>query len=149
MEAMNLEILEFSAGGHSYGINIGNIREILPYDKTPVPVYGAHPFIEGLIMPRDYLIPIIDVVKILNLKDIEDHKEEMLIVTTYQNIGIHVDRVVGIYRVSSEDILSPGKDLTTSNKQAISGILKIDDRTIEILDIETILRDINPDIKFA
>ena len=71
----------------------------------------------------------------------------MLIVTTYQNIGIHVDRVVGIYRVSSENILSPGKDLTTSNKQAISGILKIDDRTIEILDIETILRDINPDIK--
>ena len=33
-----LEILEFTVGGNSYGINVAKVREILPYQvPTPVP----------------------------------------------------------------------------------------------------------------
>ena len=54
-----LEILEFTLGGNSYGINVAKIREIIPYQAvTPVP--NAHPSIEGIFMPRDVMITAID-----------------------------------------------------------------------------------------
>ena len=54
-----LEVLEFTLNGNSYGINVAKIREIIPYQAvTPVP--NAHPSIEGIFMPRDIMITAID-----------------------------------------------------------------------------------------
>ena len=53
-----LEILEFTIGDNSYGINVAKIREILPYQK-PTLVPNAHPCIEGIFMPRDMIITIL------------------------------------------------------------------------------------------
>ena len=54
-----LEVLEFTVGNCSYGINVAKIREIIAYQSvTPVP--NAHPFVEGVFMPRDVIITAID-----------------------------------------------------------------------------------------
>ena len=45
-----LEVLEFTVGGRSYGINVAKIREIIAYmPVTPVP--NAHQFVDGFFMP--------------------------------------------------------------------------------------------------
>jgi two-component system chemotaxis response regulator CheV len=141
-----IEILEFKAGGNSYGIDVSDIKEILTYDKKPTPVPNAHPFIEGIIMPRDFLIPIIDFVASLKLADVDDKKHEMLIVTGINdlNIAVHVDSVSGIHRIVNTDITKPGKKLTTSQKDVITGILAYEDRKIEIVDLRKIIKNINP-----
>jgi two-component system chemotaxis response regulator CheV len=143
-----IEILEFKAGGNSYGIEVGDIREILSFDKKPTPVPNAHPFIEGIIMPRDFLIPIIDLKKCLNLEDKDEFKNEMLIVTGVNNlnIAIHVDSVCGIHRIATSNIAKPGKMLSTSQKNVITGIIKIEDKMIEIVDIRKIIVNINPEV---
>lgn len=143
-----LEFLEFKAGGNHYGINVNEIKEILPYNKKPTPVPNSHPLIEGIIMPRDFLIPIVDLVKSLNLVDVDNFKREMLIVTGYfdMNIAFHVDSVVGIHRVTSADIMKPGKKLSTSVKGIVSGILNCDDKKIELLELKSIINGINPNI---
>ena len=57
-----LEVLEFTLGNNHYGINVAKIREILTYQPiTPVP--NAHPSIEGIFMPRERLITVIDLAK--------------------------------------------------------------------------------------
>lgn len=146
-EMSELEILEFKSGGNSYAIYVSDIREILTYNK-PTLVPNAHPFIEGIIMPRDFLIPIIDLKKCLNLPDTEDLKNEMLIVTRINNlnIAIHVDSVCGIHRIINSDIAKPGKMLSTSQKNVIIGIIKDDDKMIEIVDLRKVISNINPEV---
>lgn len=147
-KAKEIEILEFRAGGHSYGINVNEIREILPYNKKSVSIPNAHPCIEGIIKPRDFLIPIIDLVKILKLQDVDDYRNEMLIVTSISdlNIAIHVDSVKGIHKAMSNEISKPGKKLSTSYKAAVEGILPYEDYNIEVLDYRKIIKEINPEV---
>lgn len=150
-ENREIEILEFHAGGNSYGIDIKDIREILPYDKKSRKIPNAHPYIEGVVMPRDFVIPVIDLVASLKLEDVVDKKNEMLIVTSIKdmNIGFHVDHVDGIDRSTTANITKPGKKLSTSVKNAVTGILNINGKEIEILELRNIISDINPDIVFS
>lgn len=143
-----LEILEFKAGGNSYAINVGDIKEILAYETKPTPVPNTHPFIEGVLMPRDFLIPVIDLKKYLNLADIDTNKNEMIIVTGIGdlNIAIHVDSVCGIHRRSSSDIKKPGKMISANQKFAVTGIIKMDDKIIELIDFRKVITSINPEI---
>jgi two-component system chemotaxis response regulator CheV len=143
-----IEILEFRAGGNSYGVSVSDIREILPYNIKPTPVPNSHPFIEGIIMPRDFLIPIVDFTKSLKLADVEELLTEMLIVTGINdlNIAFHVDSVKGIHRVASSDVTTPGKKLTTSLKDAVIGILEREDRKIEVIDFRKVINGINPEV---
>ncbi len=146
--AKEIEVLEFRAGGNSYGINVNDIREILPYNKKPIVIHNAHPYIEGIIKPRDFIISIINIVKCLKLTNSDEYKNEMLIVTSINNLNVafHVDSVKGIYRVLSSDIVKPGKKVTTSFKEAVEGVMTQDDREIEILNYRTIMKEVNPDI---
>ncbi|HWT73149.1 MAG TPA: chemotaxis protein CheW [Mobilitalea sp.] len=143
-----VEILEFKAGGNSYGMNVSDVKEILSYSNKPTLIPNSHPFIEGIIMPRDFIIPIINFISSLKLKDIDEEKNEMLIVTEIndQNIAIHVDSVVGIYRVMNTDISKPGKKLSTSQKDYVIGILNREDRHVEIVELRKIIKDINPEV---
>jgi len=149
-ETRDIEILEFHAGGNSYGVDISDVREILPYDKSPRRIPNSHPHIEGVVKPRDFIIPIIDLVSYLKLEDVENKENEMLIVSNIKNmnIGFHVDAVDKIHRTSTANITKPGKKLSTSVKKAVTGILNIDKRKIEILDLRYIISDINPNIVF-
>jgi two-component system chemotaxis response regulator CheV len=109
---------------------------------------NANPCIEGIIKPREFLIPIIDLVKVLKLGNVDEYKNEMLIVTSISdlNIALHVDSVRGIHRVISNEITKPGKKLSTTFKAAVQGILTHEDYVIEILDYRMIFREVNQEV---
>lgn len=141
-----LEVLEFKVGDNSYGINVAKIREILTYQKvTPVP--NAHEGIEGIFMPRDVMITAINLNKVLNIPGSKDTTADMMIVTNFNklNIGFHVQSVVGIHRVSWADIIVPDSTLNIDNTGVATGVVKINDRLIIILDFEKIVADISPE----
>ena len=71
-----LEILEFKVGSNYYGINVAKIKEILSY-KEPTPIPNAHPCVEGIFMPRDVIISIIDLAKNLNLAPSTDKSKDV------------------------------------------------------------------------
>ncbi len=139
-----LEILEFKIGDNFYGINVAKVREILPYQK-PTPIPNAHPFIEGIFMPREDIITLVDLAKALHVTENEnsDKTSHMNVVTNFNklNIAFHVHGVVGIHRVSWEDINKPDKTINSS----ATGILKWENKLIAILDFERIIADINPE----
>ncbi len=141
-----LEVLEFIVGTNHYGINVAKIKEILPY-KQPTPIPNAHPCIEGIFMPRDSIITIIDLGKSLNLPPSENTRSDMYIVTNFNklNIAFHVNDVVGIQRVSWADITKPDESISNSGKGVATGIIKLSDKLIVILDFEKIVSDISPE----
>ena len=139
-----LEVLEFTLDGNSYGINVAKIREIIPFQQvTPVP--NAHPSIEGIFMPRDTMITAIDLKNCLQRGTASDGG--LFIVTNFNKLDIafHVDSVVGIHRVSWTDIIRPDATVTNKADGVSTGIIKVNGKLIIILDFEKIITDINPE----
>ena len=139
-----LEVLEFTLDGNSYGINVAKIREIIPFQEvTPVP--NAHPSIEGIFMPRDIMITAIDLRNCLQRGTSEPGG--LFIVTNFNNLDIafHVDSVIGIHRVSWSDIIKPNATVSNAEEGISTGIIKIQDKLIIILDFERIVTDISPE----
>ena len=139
-----LEVLEFELDGNPYGINVAKIKEIIPYQRvTPVP--NAHPSIEGIFMPRDTMITAIDLKNCLQRG--VSKEGGLFIITSFNKLDIafHVDQVRGIHRVSWENIIKPGATVSSAEESISTGVVKIDDRLIIILDFEKIVADINPE----
>lgn len=141
-----LEVLEFTVANNHYGINVAKIREITTYQSvTPVP--NSHPGIEGIFMPRDSMITVVNLARELGLNKSTNFDDDMLIITNFNklNIAFHVDNVLGIHRVSWADIIKPDNTINTSEMGVATGIIKIDRKLIIILDFEKIVADISPE----
>lgn len=139
-----LEVLEFTLGENHYGINVAKIREILTYQAiTPIP--NAHPSVEGIFMPRDTMMTVIDLKSCLGLPPAEEGG--LFIITNFNklNIAFHVDEVIGIHRVSWEDIIKPDSTINTEDNSASTGVIKLGEKLVVILDFEKIVTDISPE----
>lgn len=141
-----LEILEFRVGSNYYGINVAKIREILPY-QVPTPIPNADARIEGIFMPRDEIISIVDLSRVMNLPAAQSTAGDMYIVTNFNNLNtaFHVQGVEGIHRVSWGDIIEPDSTINASGMGMATGIVRIEGRLIIILDFEKIVAEINPE----
>ncbi len=139
-----LEILEFSVAGSSYGINVAKIKEIIRYFE-PTVIPNSHPSIEGVIMPRDTMITTIDLRNCM-LKG-QSEPDGLFIVTNFNKLDIafHIDEVLGIHRVTWEDINRPSITGSVDDSSIASGLIKVNDKLIVILDFEKIVTDISPE----
>lgn len=141
-----LEVLEFVIGINHYGINVAKVREIVPYEKiTPVP--NAHEYVEGIFMPRDTMISVVNLAKVTGNYNCCHSDSDMLIITNFNklHIGFHVEQVAGIHRVSWEHIIVPDATINSVDHGITTGVIKMDDRIIIILDFEKIISDISPE----
>ena len=139
-----LEVLEFKLGSSYYGINVAKIREILSYMPiTPIP--NAHPCVEGIFMPRDTMMTVINLRKCLGMPDLDT--DGLFIITNFNklNIAFHVDQVIGIHRVSWEEIIKPDSTINTQDNSASTGVIKLGEKLVVILDFEKIISDISPE----
>ena len=139
-----LEILEFALGDNHYGINVAKIKEILQYSQvTPVP--NSHPSVEGIFMPRDVMITVINLRRCLGMPDAE--VDGLFIITNFNklNVAFHVDQVIGIHRVSWEEIIKPDSTLNGQDGSVSTGVIKMNDRLVVILDFESIVSTISPE----
>lgn len=141
-----LEVLEFTLGKNHYGINVAKIREILSYQPvTPIP--NAHPSVEGIFMPRDIMITVINLKNCLGLADDSVEERGLFIITNFNklNIAFHVDEVIGIHRVSWADIIKPDSTINAEHNGVSTGVIKLEDKLVIILDFEKIVTDISPE----
>lgn len=141
-----LELLEFVVGNQHYGINVAKISELCPYVE-PTLVPNSHEFIEGIFMPRERIITVIDLAKALGVRKSADTSKDMYIITNFNKIhtAFHVDKVLGIHRVSWGDVVKPDSTISRQGKGIATGITKIDGKIIIVLDFEKIVTEINPE----
>lgn len=141
-----LEVLEFVIGNNHYGINVAKIKEIVPH--TPVtPIPNAHTCVEGIFMPRDSIITVVDLEKVVKAAPSADVNKDMFIITNFNklNVAFHVHSVVGIHRVSWADIITPDSTVSSVDSGIATGIIKINGKLVVILDFERIVSDISPE----
>ncbi len=142
-----LEILEFIVGGHYYGINVAKIREIITHQPlTPIP--NGHPFVEGAFSTRGETISVVNLARALGFPEEETAQQDMFLITNFNGIstGFHVHGVVGIHRVNWSQIIKPDSMISNSSGSVITGIVNIDQKLVLILDFESIVAEISPEV---
>lgn len=141
-----IEIMQFTIFGELYGINVAKVREIMMADKVK-PVPHSHPAVEGIFKPRDILLTVISLPKYLTGDGGETHDRDLFIITNFNkmNIAFRVHTVVGISRISWEDIQKPDKALSNGEEGVATGIAQCGGRLVTILDFEKIVTEIAPE----
>lgn len=138
-----LELLEFYVGKEDFGINIAKVSEIMTYQEiTPIP--SAPEEVEGVFMPRDKLITVVDLHTVLGIEKPAGN-DGLLIICEFNQLDIafHVSKVEGISRISWNSIEKPPTVANNSEKGVATGIAKVDGKIIIILDFEHIIASLH------
>jgi two-component system chemotaxis response regulator CheV len=151
-----LEIVEFymneapRKGGEGfersyYGINVAKVLEILRMpDLTELPEI-SHPAVLGAFNLRNRIIPLVDLGAWLRKKIVETEAPK-IIVTEFNKVttAFRVSGVTRIHRVSWGNVESPNFYVSSLAANSITGVVKIKDRIIYILDMEKIVAELSP-----
>ena len=138
-----IEIMEFMIYGELYGINVAKVTEIMMSDKVK-PIPHSHPVVEGIFKPRE---TVIDLPKYLTGRESEKDEKDLFIVTNFNKMfaTFRVHSVVGISRISWNDIQKPDKTISGGDEGVATGIAQTDGVLVTILDFEKIVSEIAPE----
>jgi two-component system chemotaxis response regulator CheV len=138
-----LELLVFEVGDSTFGINIAKVVEIMiNMDVTPVP--NSPDEVEGVFIPRDKLISVIDLHKVIKTEKHDDNNIFVICEFNKITVAFRVGRVDGIQRIKWSDISDPPMGTSASEGAGIStGVVKIDGKIIIIMDFEKIVSRLN------
>lgn len=141
-----LEVMEFTIAGSSFGINVAKVTEIMKYAKVN-PMPHSHPNVEGVFKPRKSIITVIDLSGYMGLPPSENQDRDMFIITGFNKIttAFHVHTVEGIHRISWSNIEKPDVTIYGGQDGLATGIAKVGDKLITIIDFEKIIFDIAPE----
>jgi purine-binding chemotaxis protein CheW len=106
---------------------------------TSVPQTPA--FVKGLINLRSTVIPVIDLRIRFGLPENEatDQSRIMVVHVGDKTIGIIVDAVSEVLRVSSDQIAPPPPTVVSLGTEYLTGLVKLDKHMLILLDIEKAL----------
>ncbi len=136
------QLVVFSLAAETYGVDIGTVQEIMRMqDITRVP--KTPEFVEGVINLRGKVIPVVDLRKKFSLEVTEYTKETRIVWVNIggQDIGMIVDAVTEVLRISDESVEPPSSVITGSDSEYLKGIAKLDDKMIILLDLDSMLSD--------
>lgn len=137
-----LQLVSFNVGKEEYAINIHNIQSIIRMvELTKIP--NSPEFIIGVINLRGQVIPIIELSLKLGLKNNEYGKNSRFIIVEFKNtvIGFLVDNVNEVLRIPSNMLDEIPDIISETNKENISSVIKLDNRLILLLDIDSLISE--------
>jgi purine-binding chemotaxis protein CheW len=145
-----IQLVTFKVGGEEYGVDIRCITEVVrPLKITPLPRMPE--FIEGVVNLRGVIIPIVDLRKRFALSQVVENLKKMRMLIIQGAIpgasGAASEALLGLMVDSVQEVLHlPGKDIEATPEAAkgqyagfITGVGKVGDRLIILIDITKIL----------
>jgi purine-binding chemotaxis protein CheW len=141
-----LQVVSFRLGGEEYGLEILRVQEIIRMGGlTRVP--NSRKFVEGVINLRGKVIPILGLRKRFGLEARPSDTGTRIIVVEVAGevIGFEVDSVSEVLRIPVETIEPPPR-LSRHNNEYVSGVGKLQDRLLLLLDIDRVLTEPPPEL---
>ncbi len=142
---MERQLVVFELANEHYGVDIAAVESIIKMQPiTAVP--QAPPFVEGITNLRGSVLPVMDLRKRFalgiggsNAEIAHDEKRIVVVSMDGMKIGMIVDAVSEVLRVQDEAIEPPPPMVTTINSAFITGIAKVGERLIILLDLAKVL----------
>jgi purine-binding chemotaxis protein CheW len=138
--AAELRLITFTAGPETFVLDIMGLRQIIPYTgSTTVPTAPA--FIEGIIVLRNEVIPIVDLRARL-YPQLQERPEQPLVLITHSSagmIGLKVDAVRRIINMSTDALLPPPPIIRGIRGELLIAIVPYEEEVYLLIDVENIL----------
>lgn len=134
------QFIKFKVGDETFGIKITEIFQIIkPQEVFKVPNTPA--FVEGLLNLRGKVLTVFNLRKRFNMPEKENDDNTKIIIVNMNGmlLGFTVDSVTEIVRVPDEEIESTPPVLQNFDRRFLSGVAKLDDKLILLLDFEKVL----------
>ncbi|HLG73558.1 MAG TPA: chemotaxis protein CheW [Chloroflexota bacterium] len=134
------QLVVFRLGEDYFAMLISSVNEIIRLQKiTPVP--KAPPFVEGVTNLRGRVIPVIDLRKRFGVEPKPDGQMARIIVVEQGErlLGMMVDAVDEVLTVPSNTIEPVDEMVVSVDSQFLSGIVRLEDRLIIMLDQDQVL----------
>ncbi|MCD6163530.1 MAG: chemotaxis protein CheV [candidate division Zixibacteria bacterium] len=144
-----LRILEYAIDGQSFGINILKVQKIVAQPECLTSTMNTHPSIKGIFKDNDIIIPLIDLGGFLGLENKEDNSAKKVVVTEFFGHlnGFLVDSVKWIHHFHWENVINANDILKTIKQKYVISIVKPDgERMVPLLDYETIILELCPNL---
>ncbi|WP_297209079.1 chemotaxis protein CheW [Thermodesulfovibrio sp.] len=135
-----LQLVTFTLGGEEYAVDILKVQEINRMKEiTRVP--NAPYYVEGVINLRGKVIPVVSLRKFFGLPEEEDRLKQKIMIMDIQGVtmGLIVDTVSEVLRISSSIVEPPPAMTSSVSSEFISGIAKLEDRLIILLDMDRLI----------
>jgi two-component system chemotaxis response regulator CheV len=137
-----LELLLFRLdGGQQFGINVFKVREVLKCPSVR-PVPHSNPHVRGVMHTRGQTVTIIDLASVLGLPPLVASPDDFVIITEYNGRvqAYLVSQVERIVSLRWNEIHPPPHGI--GNHNYLTAVVNIDDKLVEILDVERVLAEI-------
>ncbi|MGE3961712.1 MAG: chemotaxis protein CheW [Dehalococcoidia bacterium] len=134
------QVVVFELGDEKYGTDINTVREIIRM-PTVTQMPGTPEHVRGVINLRGRVIPVVDLRTRFRLAATELTPDTRVLVVDIngENIGVVVDAVTEVRRISSSSVEAPGATTTTEESFYIEGIAKQEEHLLILLDLERAL----------
>jgi len=135
--AQILQLVTFTLAGEEYAVDILKVQEINRMKEiTRVP--NAPYYVEGVINLRGKVIPVVSLRKMFGLPEEEDRSQQKIMIMDIQGVtmGLIVDTVSEVLRISTSIVEPPPAMTYSVSSEFISGIAKLEDRLIILLDMD-------------
>lgn len=128
-----------------FGINVAKVMQVIETPNLEPPESAPHPSFMGTIPLRDLILPVLDLSVWLEL-NMPKTERDIVIVTEFSKsvTGFLVSGVTEIHRVGWGEVIPPSNIIST-NTDAIVGLIDKGDYFVQLLDLETILTQFEPD----
>ncbi|THB65580.1 MAG: chemotaxis protein CheW [Desulfovibrio sp.] len=139
-DAELMQLVTFSIDDEEFGVDILKVQEIIrTMEITKVP--RAPEFVEGVINLRGKVIPIIDLRKRFGLvsRDHDKHTRIIVIEINAMIVGFVVDSVSEVLRIPASTVEPPPPVVAGLESEYISGVGKLEDRLLILLDLDSLL----------
>jgi purine-binding chemotaxis protein CheW len=137
-----VQLVVFELHGERFGAEIARVHEIIrPPEITRVP--RAPEFVEGVINLRGRIVPVVNLRRRFGFEEEEATRATRIVVMDVASttIGMVVDAVTEVARISLASIEPPGPIVSSLNNEFLRGIVKRADDLIVLLDIDRVLDD--------
>ncbi|GGC87734.1 chemotaxis protein CheV [Halopseudomonas salina] len=142
-----LELLLFRlAGPQLYGINVFKVKEVLQCPKLTI-LPRLNPVVRGVAHIRGGTLPIIDLNKATGGPGLDDLSTAFVIITeyNYRVQGFLVRSVERIVNMNWSEIHPPPRG--TGRDHYLTAVTRVDDKMVEIIDVEKILAEVVPTVE--
>jgi len=136
----DLRLITFRVGPETFVLDIMAVRQIIQYSgSTSVPTAPA--FIEGIVVLRNEVIPIIDLRERLYPR-LAERADQPLVLVTHTSagvIGLKVDEVRRIVTISPDAFLTPPEIVRGIRGELLIAVVPHADEVYLLIDVENIL----------
>jgi purine-binding chemotaxis protein CheW len=139
-ESRNVRLVSFRVGGDSFAIDIMTVRQIIPWSR-PTAVPSAPSFIEGIVLLRDEVIPIVDVRRRLGRPSAsaDEIGSVIIVMTDWGIVGLRADEVRRIVDADTAAFLPAPPLVQNVRGELLVGVLPWREELLLLLDVQAIL----------